>query len=309
MRYIYNKVCAALLVLLALCACNGHGGLLPDSGGCPYEVVLVGDTDSILYRQLTACVPALPQAEPMFDVSCMPPTRLNATMRLARSIVVVRINPGEFSHTAIRYEKNVYAEPQMMVYVNTPSAERLQRDGKAIGYAVARLLARHETNATIATLQRRHNPKLEDDVRRMFGIEMRIPADMRASKRGKDFIWISNDSPTAMSNICIYASANRDSVMQANIKGETDLMHMATTKGSILRQTVREHGRDITVCRGLWEMSGDAMGGPFISHTIKGIGPKGVITAEAFVYAPGLKKRNILLQTEAALYTIKQENK
>ena len=47
-------------------------------------------------------------------------------------------------------------------------------------------------------------------------------------------------------------------------------------------------------------MKGDCMGGPFVSHTV------GDITAEAFLFAPGKKKRNQLRQLEAALYTLKQ---
>ena len=33
-----------------------------------------------------------------------------------------------------------------------------------------------------------------------------------------------------MTNICIYTSENRDSVMQTNIKGETDDMYMTTVE-------------------------------------------------------------------------------
>lgn len=140
---------------------------------------------------------------------------------------------------------------------------------------------------------------------------MRIPSDMRASKKGKDFIWISNDSPTAMANICIYTSENRDSVMKVNIKGETDDMYMTTTQGSIVTTDVSSDTDTLTIRRGLWEMHGDAMGGPFVQHIIKHIDKHTTIVAEAFVYAPGTKKRNVLLNTEAALYTIqpKQNNK
>lgn len=292
-----------LFGILALAACNkGKQTMLPDSGGRPYEAILIGDKDSILYNVLTENVEALPQAEPAFDVSMK--TALTPTLRLARSIIIVETDARK-KRTEVKYERNVYAEPQIIVYVSAPSTTQLQRDmqQKASAEALRTLLRHQETTIAMARLERKHNPKLEAEVRRMFGIDMKIPADMQASHKGRNFIWISNDSPTAMTNICIYTSENRDSVMQANIKGETDAMYMTTTPHSVVTTTTT-NGNKPTIRRGLWEMHGDAMGGPFVQHIIKRGENQTPIVAEAFVYAPGTKKRNLLLNTEAALYTI-----
>ena len=296
---------------LTLMACTrGKQTMLPDSGGRPYEVVLIGDSDSILYKVLTEPVTALPQPEPAFDVNIG--TSMNATLRLARNIVVVEID-HKLKQIKVRYERNVYAEPQMIVHVSTPSMELLHyaMQSQDATNNIRNLLKRNEIKNAITLLEHKHNTKLEAEVQQMFGIDMRIPSDMRASKKGKDFIWISNDSPTAMANICIYTSENRDSVMKVNIKGETDDMYMTTTQGSIVTTDVRSDTDTLTIRRGLWEMHGDAMGGPFVQHIIKHIDKHTTIVAEAFVYAPGTKKRNVLLNTEAALYTIqpKQNNK
>ena len=237
---------------------------------------------------------------------------MNATLRLARNIVVVEID-HKLKQIKVKYERNVYAEPQIIVHVSTPSMVHLQRAMRSQSTAnnIRNLLKRNEIKNAITLLEHKHNTKLEAEVQQMFGIDMRIPSDMRASKKGKDFIWISNDSPTAMANICIYTSENRDSVMKVNIKGETDDMYMTTTQGSIVTTDVRSDTDTLTIRRGLWEMYGDAMGGPFVQHIIKHIDKHTTIVAEAFVYAPGTKKRNVLLNTEAALYTIqpKQNNK
>lgn len=290
--------------ILSLAACNkGKQTMLPDSGGRPYEAILIGDKDSILYNVLTKSIEALPQAEPAFDVSMKP--ALNPTLRLARSIIIVDTDTRK-KRTEVKYERNVYAEPQIIVYVSTPSTAQLQHDiqQKPSAEALCALLQHQETAIAMARLAHKHNPKLEAEVRRMFGIDMKIPADMQASRKGHNFIWISNDSPTTMTNICIYTSENRDSVMQANIKGETDAMYMTTTPNSVVTTTTA-NGNKPTIRRGLWEMHGDAMGGPFVQHIIKRSGNQTPIVAEAFVYAPGTKKRNLLFNTEAALYTIR----
>ncbi len=57
--------------------------------------------------------------------------------------------------------------------------------------------------------------------------------------------------------------------------------------------------------RGLWKIyNGEAMGGPFVSHTVLDEQHQQVITAETFLYAAGQKKRNALRQAEAILYTL-----
>lgn len=301
----------ALLSLLAtLAACREKVSLLPKSGGRPFEVLVVGDRDSLLRKVLSADVEGLPQSEPSFDVSATDSAHFAGALRLARSIVTVNIDPNLYTATRIRYEKNVYAQPQIMVYIGAPSTKMLAQGLAAQAPMLRQLLNRFEANAAIALLSHKRNIEAEKTVRKLFGVEMWIPMDMVSSKQGKDFLWLSNNSPTGMQNIVIYRSSApqstdhyihlRDSVMRLHIKGETDAMFMRTVKATVTGSLTKEKGRSIMVHKGLWEMEGDDMGGPFIAHT------QGHLTVEAFVFAPGMKKRNLLRRTEAALYTLKQ---
>lgn len=302
-----NILTVTIIALSALTACTIRGGLSPDSGGRPYEVVVVGDADSTICRLLTQDVPALPQAEPTFDVTHMLRKNLEnigSTMRLARNIVVVDTNDKSAKETKVKYERNVWASPQLIVYISAPSLRQLHHDAPRLK-SVASLLASHEMGIATNALSRKHNTRMEDVVKKMFGIDINLPSDMKRMKRGKDFIWISNDSPTAMTNICIYTSLNRDSVMQENIKGETDAMFMTTVSGSVMSIDTKHGDHPLTIHRGLWEMKGDAMGGPFVQHVLHNCGKHPTLVVEAFVYAPGRKKRNLLFATEAALYTVK----
>ena len=52
----YKKLLTAIclvLAFLASCSTGGRNGKLPKSTGQPYEVVLEGDTDSIVTKMLT----------------------------------------------------------------------------------------------------------------------------------------------------------------------------------------------------------------------------------------------------------------
>lgn len=301
----------ALLSLLGtLAACREKVSLLPKSGGRPFEVLVVGDRDSLLRKVLSADVEGLPQSEPSFDVSATDSAHFAGVLRLARSIVTVNIDPNLYTATRIRYEKNVYAKPQIMVYIGAPSTKVLAQGLAAQAPMLRQLLNRFEANAAIALLSHKRNIEAEKTIGKLFGVEMWIPMDMVSSKQGKDFLWLSNNSPTGMQNIVLYRSPApqstnhyihlRDSVMRLHIKGETDAMFMRTVKATVTGSLTKEKGHTIMVHKGLWEMEGDDMGGPFIAHT------QGHLTVEAFVFAPGMKKRNLLRRTEAALYTLKQ---
>lgn len=314
--------CLRLLLLtaiVALCSCSGGPqSLLPKSGGRPYEVLLVASDRrcaAVVDSVLTQDMPSLPQREPMFDVSLIDTTRFNQTTRLARCIVIVTVNPAVFTSTRIRYEKNVWARPQLVVYVNTPSASQLSQYMAKAGHRLTSLLTRAEINTAISTLRAGSNRKAESSIRRMFRWDMRIPAEMKAGKTGRNFIWLSDNRPDRMRNICVYsysgttldahrALAARDSVMRLNIPGELDGMYMQTTPGSVTAGLATEDGRTVMISRGLWEMRNDAMGGPFVSLSTVDSANSRVIVAEAFVYAPGTNKRNLIRSAEAALYTL-----
>ena len=293
------------LLLLLLCSCSDRSPLLRGGGGRPFEVLLAGDRDSTVYQELDADVEGLPQSEPSFDISSLQGEDIGQALRLSHLIVKVSINPQVFTATRIRYAKNVDAEPQMVVYIGSPSVQALKADMPKLGPQLRMLLNRAELNNQILRLREKHNIKMEEEIRRRFGIDLWIPVDMTSSKKGKDFLWLSNNATTGMQNICIYFGTNRDSVMKANIKGETDDMYMATVHESVRRTRERTKSGTRLITKGLWEMEGDAMGGPFISHTLDDSIRHRVITVEGFVYAPEMKKRNLMRQLEAVLYTLK----
>ncbi len=308
---------ALLFTVLFLTGCGKrHTGLQPQSGGRPYEVLLVGDSTEDVLTALQADADALPQSEPSFDVSSIPTRRYNSSVWLARAIVIVNIDRDLYSTTRLRYEKNLHAAPQMVVYVNTPSRQTLHRDMTTLGGQLRQLLTRFEMNSEMEQLTYTGNPKAEHLVSQITGTNIKVPADMASSKKGKNFVWLSNNAATGMQNLCVYTLplrpltqswliAMRDSVMMVNIPGERQGMYMQTVVPSVEAAATRENGKRRVIMRGLWEMKGDAMGGPFVAHVMVDSAHNRLVVAEAFVYAPESLKRNKIRQTEAALYTLK----
>lgn len=321
-KYQYRSIAwlvGLFLTAVLVASCGRHRvSLQPQSGGKPYEVLLVGDSVDDVLSVLETDAEGLPQPEPAFDVSVIPTAHYNQSVWLARAIVIVTIDPERFSMTRLRYEKNLHAAPQMVVYVNSPSRQTLHRDMPRLGVSLRQLLTRFEMNTEIGRLASASNPKSERLVQQVIGWHLKVPADMASHKEGEHFVWLSNNAATGMRNICVYTLPlkpltrlelihARDSVMKRNMLGERKGMYVETVESTVGAVSMRENGRKVAIMRGLWAMKGDAMGGPFVAHVVADSAQKRYVVAEAFIYAPEMQKRNIMKQTEAALYTLKAE--
>ncbi len=274
-----------LFLVLLLCGCN-MGSRLPKSIGQPYEVMLEGDTDSVVTRMLTVDVPDLPQPEPMFNIIQVKKGKAKENYQLMRTRIILDVNSRHAGY-AVKKSSDEKATPQLTLRIQARSAEELEKhlDGDKLRCLI--------DQAELQTLASRiHvNDTMQAKVRHLFGIEAKVPLDMDASKKGKRFLWISNNANRGMQNL-VLMKVNRlqqvDSVLRRNMPGETDSMYMVLPK---------------LAERGLWEMKGDAMGGPYVMKTLARKNEKIVIIG--FVYAPEMKKRNLIKQLEAVLTTIK----
>lgn len=144
---------------------------------------------------------------------------------------------------------------------------------------------------------------------------MDIPNEMSATKEGKDFCWMTDNGASIMRNICVYSYlatrldtadiiAKRDSVMRENIHGETDDMVMATDRRMPVSHSIAPNGRLRT--EGTWEMKGDMMGGPFVSHSFLDEANGRVIVAEGFLFAPDRDMATPMKRIEEILLTLRQ---
>ena len=168
-------------------------------------------------------------------------------------------------------------------------------------------------------LKQSHSSVVLNAVNEMFGFKLYAPASIDAVKKGKDFVWASSDAEDNRLNICVYTLPfndgtmfglsqfieMRDSVMKINIEGERPGQYMTTNAPSVIVDAIEVDGNPVFEARGLWEMEGDMMGGPFVSLAVADTVQKHIVVAEAFVYAPSREKRNLLRQTEAALQTLR----
>ena len=307
------------LLLVLLSGCNRGNGKLPKSTGQPYEVVLEGDTDSIVTKILTEEVPALPQPEPLCRLIQVKKGKTHGSYLLVRTRIVVNIPAAEFS---VGLSRNENASPQTVIRISARSPQQLSE--KLNPEKLRQLVDEAELEhlaSIISTNPSKQNREMQLLVKKNFGISMNIPAEMQASKKAKNFIWISNNASSGMKNLIlmkmkevksegqraeevkseerrvknsdVFSAQEKqqiDSILRTNMPGETDSMYMMIP---VLSE------------RGIWEMKGDAMGGPYVMRRICPGKGKDEIIIIGFVYAPEMKKKILIKQLEAAISTIK----
>lgn len=300
----YFSCLLLLTLLLTVSSCNVNKGQ-PVSGGKPYEVVVVGDQDSIVTKTLSAPIPDLVQKEASFDVIQVRKLKPNDLNRLSHAIVTVTIDPQKGKNIQLTTERDVDVQKQVIVHITAPNTTVLRLIMERNGSRLRNYLNNFEIERAQEVLAKHHNKTAEEAIQKMFGVQMLIPAEMKASKQGKNFLWFSQEDGANSINICLYRATDtdfkrqRDSVMSINIPGEHDGMYMQTASLTTVHITP---GKSVTNW-GTWEMKNDEMGGPFVAYHPIGTD----ITAEAFVFAPNKPKRNLLLKVEAALYTLKNK--
>jgi len=320
-----------LILICAITACDSRKRsnkpfLMPSSGGNPYEVMVVaedsiwnGQAGKALRTVLEEPIPMLPQDEPMFHVTRIKPDNYDRITNLFRNIILFNIS-NDYGDPRIRFERDVHSYMQAIVHINAPSIKSAADYIIESRASLQQFFNNEEINRQAEKIRYKFNSKFNDSIKKYFGCEMKIPVDISKMKMGKNFIWASNDGLTTVQNICIYSYpyatqqvfdkhgfiALRDTFMAKYIQGYNPGSVMEVTEEYVKLTNKNDvNGQFFQEARGLWDMSKDAMGGPFISHSrIDSINNR-VIVVEAFVYAPSKMKRSILRRLEASLYTLK----
>lgn len=304
--------------------------LTPTSAGAPYEMLLVAAEDDFysgavdsLYAILTDDVEGIAQSEPCFKVSRITQNNLSKTLRLCRNIIIIKIDPAMYSKCRFKFSRDVYAAPQIVMTIQAPNAQKFKNFVMDNRDVIVEFFNKAELNRQCILLKDDNQPHIREQVKKMFGCDVWAPAELTDITTGRNFLWAHCErfvkKVEQNLNLVIYSYPyrdpntfteeyfirKRDSVMRANIPGPREGQYMMTTKGFTIVTEEAVHGRYAQIVRGLWNVKGYDMGGPFVSVSRVDEKNQRVVVAEAFVYYPNQPKRNILKRLEAALYTLR----
>ena len=323
--------CALAALVLALTGCKGKskGPLLPNVSGKAGEIVVVIDKDNWegnignkMRELLASDCPYLAQREPLFSLANVPPGSFNNMFKMHRNILILNINPQN-QQSGMVYKKDQWAKPQSVAQVNAFDEEGALEVLSGAGEQLSEFFEQAERDRIIANSILYEELTLRDPVEKLTGGILHFPSGYKLRKTTGDFVWIADEKQYTIQTVLLYRYpalpadnftmeniiARRNEVMQANVPGMFDGTYMTTsTAFEPVTRSLKFHGRDFMETRGFWEVEGDFMGGPFVSHSFYSPDGKDIIVLEAFVYAPKYDKRQYLRQVESILYSFEWKN-
>ena len=289
---------------------------------------------------MAADMPCMPQVEPYFRLTHVTTALFDDMFKPTRNILFVDINPEKYTQTKAKVSKDYWSTPQAICRIQTPSQEEfvaywLENGEDIREWFVNQEIARQtkfyraSTNkAARAALQEQGYDLLipEDYMLIMDTVlggattySLRNPITVAPEVR---LVWCCNNKGSMRRDIVVYSypytdqntftqrflNAKRDEILSRIITGSVEGSYMGTeykVMPPVMRTIMVQDDEQATEIRGLWRiLNGEAMGGPYVSHTRLDQVNGRVVTAETFLYAAGQKKRTALRQAEAILYTL-----
>lgn len=303
--------------------------ILPSSSGRMNEMVVVmkhdlwkGKVGKEVRAIFNEDVLGLPQPEPLYRVAHIDPNAFTSTFKAARSLFIVKLEQGE--KAKLTYSNEVYAQPQTIIELSGNSEEVLIQALRK--YKQEMVNKFHDQD--IKSIQKRFKKIKYQELPLLSkeGISITIPKSYAAIDLRENFWWYRSDIRQGKHypslNLLVYITplkseldlsgqsiiSTRDSIGKLYIGGAIDGSYMQTEHRSeyapIMTNTVL-NGQLAIETRGLWMVKGDFMGGPFLNYTVFDEKNKRIITADAFVYGAGVKKRDLVFQMEAIIKSLK----
>ena len=311
------------LLALSLLGCKSTPALLPTVSGKAGEVLVViekNDWDSQLGESVRGVLadeyPFLPVQEARYSVSNVSHGGFIEMFQVHRNIVFFDINPQAAS-TGVKFIKDKWATPQCLVLVSAHTAEMADSLFRDKAELIIETIEQAERERVITNTRKYENKSVYPAVSKVFGGSVHVPSGYKLAKITDDFAWIQDKKQYTTQGIFVYRYPvgnddftmenlvkNRNRMLKANVPGMFEGTYMVTgTYWTPQTRYLKYKGRDFAETHGMWEVEGDFMGGPFVSHAFYSPDGKYIVVAEAWVYAPKFDKRQYLRQTESLLYT------
>jgi hypothetical protein len=134
-------------------------------------------------------------------------------------------------------------------------------------------------------------------------------------------MWIRKETPKISQGIMIYTydfvdtiafdveriKSFRNSMTEEYIPGpsEGSFMKVSEEYMPVISNRIDFNGKFAVETRGLWKLENDFMGGPFVNYTLVDEKRNKVITLDGYVYAPNAPKRDLMIQMEALIFSLR----
>jgi len=300
----------------------------------------VTTTYDLVEAIMSADMPCMPQVEPYFRLTQVATALFDDMFKPTRNILFIDINPQKYTQLKTKVSNDYWSTPQAICRIQTPSQDEFVSYWLEHGEEVRDWFVNQEIKRQ-TKFYRASTNKEARAILQQEGYDMLIPEDYMVimdtilggattySLRNPitivpevRLLWCCNNKGSMRRDIVVYTypytdentftldylNAKRDEVLGRVISASVEGSYMGTeykVMPPLVRNIVVHEDEHATEVRGLWKiLDGEAMGGPYVSHTRLDQVNGRVVTAETFLYAAGQKKRSALRQAEAILYTL-----
>lgn len=323
------KIALLAIIITTITSCEGiNDTVLPSISGKSGDLLVVIDTTywthqtgDAIRETFTQEQKGLPQREALFNVINVPEKSFARIFQTNRNIVLIKIKPQE--ETKISISKDVWAKTQLVVSITAPNdkvaAETIRKNSNTLldyfnSKEIERLQAKYKVNA---------NSKKAAYLREKLNLSLNIDELFAVAKEAEDFIWLRKEfdvggHPVSQGLIIYTYPYDNDSIfyvssLVAKRNALTKEHVSGGIKGSYMQvyseyppaeKEINLKGIYAKELRGLWQMEGAFMGGPFLTYSLVDETRNRVITIDSYVYAPKFDKREYLREMEALALSI-----
>jgi hypothetical protein len=280
-----------------------------------------GDIGAAIRNSFGEMVVGLPQPEPVLSVSQIAPNGFSSMMKISRNILII----GEAEKEGFYIKKNVYAQPQTIIYVyGTDDASVI----KVFNAHKKEIIAAYISSDILMTQKIFKEKKLDESqfkTLQNLGVSFTAPENFKTVDDTGDFLWlrqhlVSGIAKTGSNNILVYTVpleeetnvseniiAARNSIGKKYIPGtDPETMHMITEEAyTPFTSEIILDGKKTYETRGKWEVKNDFMAGPFVNYSVVDKKHNRIVVFEGFTYAPSVNKRAFLFELEAIAKSMK----
>jgi len=325
------KFAPILFLSLILISCGNNSTTAPrKSSGKTAEIIVVTNYDTKWEGKVGEAIrnffnqdyEVLPQSEPLFEIAHAPMENFNHTKMFQshHNILIVDIDKNS-NEPSIEARKDVWSSPQRVINITAPTDEAFVSFFEENKQTIWKILMDSEYERLIKTYRAFRDWDIMNSLRESFHFTMEVPSGFYIAKESAGFAWIRKETQHNSQGIMIYTYdfidtiafdrsriiSFRNAMTEEYIPGpsEGSYMVVADDYAPVISEEIEFNGMYAIKTSSLWKLVGDFMGGPFVSYTFIDEKRNKVITIDGYAYAPNKPKRDLLIQTEAIIQSLK----
>ncbi len=314
-------------IAISLVACTFETKVKPNSNGKTCEILVVceksefaGAVGDTLRAFFTRSQSSLNQPEPLFSLANIPSNSYEKTdmFKHMRNQILIRFNPEKPAEFLVK--RDVFASNQIVFEFTVQNKNEFFLLFQEKRELMLNAFYTHERTRIINTFKTTENIAISDRLQKTFNLRLVFPEGFQIITTKPDFVSVNKEAKHYGQNAMIhkypYTAKSftqedilrvRNEIAKKYIFGAIEGSYMTTE--TLLPPESKEvnlKGRYAIETRGLWKLEGDYMGGPFVNYVFLDEEKNQMIMIDMFLFSPRKPKRDLLLQLESIVYSMKE---